>query len=359
MKVLFYISHPAQFHFFKNAVRELKKKNILTILVIKSKDVLQELIEDEDWDFINIESKERKKGRFFILWSLLKRDIKMFKICRSIKPDLLLGTGACITHIGKVLNIPAVTTLEDDYSVIKNLAKLTYPYSTKILAPRVCDVGKWQAKKIAYDGYMKLAYLHPNWFKPDRRELKEFCKGTFFLIRLSSLQAHHDFGIGGISEKDLQLLIKILEPHGSVFISSEKLLPPQFDSYILKLPISKIHHYIYYADILISDSQSMSVEAAILGTPCIRISDFAGRISVLEELEKKYQLTFGFKVDDIQKALNKLNELLNHPNLAKEFSKRRKQMLADKIDVSEFLIRLILNFPNSLNTKFDLSINRE
>lgn len=350
MKILFYISHPAQLHFFKNTVRELKKRSIQIILVIKSKDVLQKLVEDEGWDFINIESKERRKGRFFILWSLLKRDIKMFKICRSMKPDLMLGTGACIAHVGKVLSIPVITTLEDDYSVIKNLAKLTYPYTTKILAPRVCDVGKWQAKKIDYDGYMKLAYLHPNWFKPARNELNDFCNGPFFLIRLSSLQAHHDFGISGISENDLQVIIEILEPYGSVFISSEKTLPDKFDSYILKLPVSKIHHFIYYANILISDSQSMSVEAAMLGTPSIRISGFAGRISVLEELENKYQLTFGFKPNEIQSAQNKLSELLTLPNLSEEFSKRRMQMLADKVDVSKFLIRLILDFPNSIDT---------
>ena len=38
---------------------------------------------------------------------------------------------------------------------------------------------------------------------------------------------------------------------------------------------------------LVCDSQSMTVEAAILGIPSIRYSDFSGRIGVLEELEKR------------------------------------------------------------------------
>ena len=101
---------------------------------------------------------------------------------------------------------------------------------------------------------------------------------------------------------------------------------------------------------LVSDSQSMSVEAAVLGTPSIRYSGFAGRISVLEELEKKYQLTKGIPIGEVDYLFNTLNKYLSITDLKKEFQARKEKMLNEKIDVSSFLLWLIENCPKSIET---------
>jgi predicted glycosyltransferase len=98
---------------------------------------------------------------------------------------------------------------------------------------------------------------------------------------------------------------------------------------------------------LICDSQSMSVEAAILGIPSIRYSSFVGRISVLEELEHKYSLTYGIKAGYTEQLLQKTSELLQLNDLKTEFEDRRKKMLSEKINVTEFLVWLIENYPSS------------
>ena len=102
------------------------------------------------------------------------------------------------------------------------------------------------------------------------------------------------------------------------------------------------------ASMLISDSQSMTMEAAMLGIPSIRFSDFAGRISVLEELEHKYGLTYGIPTNLSERLFDKIDELLTFPDLEMEFQRRREQMLNDKIDVTAFLIWFIENFPKSV-----------
>jgi hypothetical protein len=94
----------------------------------------------------------------------------------------------------------------------------------------------------------------------------------------------------------------------------------------------------------------MSVEAAMLGTPSVRFSSFAGKISVLEELEHKYSLTFGVDPENPEKLFSKLNELLNMKNLKQDFQDRRKNMLADKIDVTAFMVWFIENYPESVQT---------
>ena len=110
------------------------------------------------------------------------------------------------------------------------------------------------------------------------------------------MTAHHDVGIKGLTVELVKQVIQIAERKGyTVFISSEAHLDESLLSYQLKINQNDIHPLMAFASLLISDSQSMSVESAMLGVPSIRFSDFAGRISVLEELENVYQLTFGVK----------------------------------------------------------------
>lgn len=348
MKVLIYLSHPAQFLFYKNAVDELRKENHQVAILIKSKDILSGLLDAHGWDYYNIMPSPRGDSKLAIFWSLIRRDIRLFRFALKNKPDLLMGTDASLAHVGLLMRIPCITTLEDDFGVIKKLAYLTYPFTSNILVPQVCDVGKWQAKKTAYSGYMKLAYLHPKRFTPQKDNLKIDAESPYFLIRLSGLNAHHDFGMKGIDDKLLDKTILQLERKGRVYISSENSLRSKYDRYKLNIPLKDMHHYLFYANMLICDSQSMAVEAAMLGTPSLRFSDFAGKISVLEELENKFELTFGIKTSKPEKLFKKIEELLSTPDLREVFQHRRKKMLAEKIDVTAFLVWYIKEFPRSM-----------
>ncbi|MBN1185603.1 MAG: DUF354 domain-containing protein [Bacteroidales bacterium] len=343
MKILFYFGHPAQYHFIKNTIRCLRERGHNIILSIKTKDVLEKLLREDNEVYNNLLPEGRKQTKLQILIGLLKRDLRLWHFVRGKEIDLFVGTDPSLAHIGHLLKIPVLTVLEDDYEVISGLAKMTFPFTNYILAPSVVRVGKFSYKKISYDGYMKLAYLHPNYFTPELVNIKK----PFFLLRLSQLKAHHDFGIGGLSDSLVDRIIATLSKHGGVAISSEKPLKNHYSRYLLRILPSKIHHYLANSSLLISDSQSMTMEAAMLGIPSIRFSDFAGRISVLEELEHKYGLTFGIKTDSPEKLFLKINELLSMPDLKKEFEYRRKCMLVDKIDVTAFMVWFIENYPSS------------
>lgn len=348
MKILFYFGHPAQYLFLRESIRRLSKNNKVTIL-IKTKDVLEKLIKNDGFNYINILQKERGKSKISIAFSLLKRNIKMFPIILKIKPDLLIGGDPSIAQLGALFNIRRITITEDDYSVIKTLGKLTFPFTDSILCPAICSVGKWGRKKIGYNGYMKLGYLHPNVFVPDTNILAKYNLNIkFVLIRLAKLTAHHDFGIHGIDSKLLDTIITLIENNNyKVYISAEGSTGAKHQSYLLKIDPSDMHHILATASLLISDSQSMSVEAAMLGVPSLRYSSFAGRISVLEELEHKYNLTFGIQIGKENELLNKLKHLMNIEDLTLEFQSRRAKMLTDKIDVTSFLVWFIENYPES------------
>lgn len=349
MRIIVYLGHPAQFHFFKNIVTQLMKDGHRVKILIKTKDVLENLLKLNNFEYENIQSVPRKNNRFSIFVASLARTYHVMKIALKFKADILIGGDASIAQTGFLLRRSAITVLEDDYEVIEKLAKLAYPFTSSIVVPSVCGVGKWEHKKVPYHGYMKLAYLHPNRFTADKEIVEKYIQEEkYCLIRLAQLTAHHDVGIKGLTVDLVKEVIQIAEKRGyTVFISSEAYLHESLLAYQLKINQNDIHHLMAYASLLISDSQSMSVESAMLGVPSIRFSDFAGRISVLEELENKYQLTFGVKTKQHKQLILLVNELLSNENLAVLFQLRRAQMLADKIDVTAFFVWFIENYPKS------------
>ncbi len=244
--------------------------------------------------------------------------------------------------------MPSIITVEDDASVIPHFAWMAFPFANVILAPGCCDVGRWAKRKLGYEGFQKLAYLHPNRFTPDPLRVPFLDDGRpYFLIRLSSLSAHHDFGVKGINPDTLKKLIHTMEKRGRVLISSERPLSKEFEKYQILLPVRDMHHLLFYADLFVGDSQSMAVEAAMLGTPSIRFSDFVGKIGVLEELEHRYGLTFGIPATDPEALIRKVSEVLDTPGLTDDFSARRQRMLDGKIDVTAFLTWLIQGYPRT------------
>jgi len=100
----------------------------------------------------------------------------------------------------------------------------------------------------------------------------------------------------------------------------------------------------------------MTVEACMLGTPSLRFNSFARKISVLNELETKYQLTHGYHINDESNFLSKFEELINTPNLRSIYQERRNKMLIDKIDLTAFLVWLFESYPDSIKK---LKINPE
>ena len=341
MKILIYLHHPSQFHVFKNCITELKKR--FEILIIAThKDILTNLLDEQGFEYINILPEGRNGNKFSIALSLLKQDYRLLKICLTHKPKLLIGTSTEITHVGRLLGIKSYFFIEDDISVVPLVGLLAHPFATKIVSPEVCNNGRWNNKTITYSGYQKLAYLHPNVFTPDYSVTSRYLpnKRPYCIIRLSSLDAHHDTSASGISNEFISQIINILNPIYTVFITTERRLSEEFSQYQLSINPLDIHHLLAFASIFIGDSQSMAVEAAMLGTPNVRISSFSGKISVLEELEHTYNLTVGIHPKDEERIITTIREIAENKEIKAEYQQRRHSMLRDKIDVTAWLIEL-------------------
>ena len=150
MKILFLLGRPAHFHLFKNTIEALKNQGHHPIVLIKKKDVLEDLLISEFVPFKSLLPKGRNDSRIGIALGLLKADLRMFIYCIKNRPDLMVGTSIVNSHVGKVLNIPIINVNEDDADVVPLYAKLSYPWANVILSPDSCNNGKWKNRTIHY-----------------------------------------------------------------------------------------------------------------------------------------------------------------------------------------------------------------
>lgn len=345
MRVMIQMSHPAHFHLYKNIAKQLKADGHDVHILIKSKDILEDLLIASGLQYTNIQPVAHRSHRVGIIFDTLLRMWRMGCYVKKHHIDLLTGCSAEVAQIGWLLHKHRINLGEDDATIIPQLIKLIKPFAERYYAPDSCNTGPLEPKTIHYAGYHKLAYLHPNKFTPSLETASKHVDTTkpYFLLRFAKLNAYHDLdnAAHGISTEVAQNLIDLLAPHGNIYITSERALEPQFEKYRLNINPLDIHHVMAFATLYIGDSQSMAVEAAMLGTPSIRFNDFAGRIGVLEELEHKYQLTFGISPRQPELLYSKVKELLSTENLKELFTDRRRRMLAEKIDVTDYLTREI------------------
>ncbi len=348
-RFLFYLVHPAKYHFHKIQINELLKKGHEVDILINTKDMLEELVIHEGWTYKNIFPNGRKiKGLHVYLSafiSIFRAVYKLLKFTKGKKYDLFIGD--LTTILGIIKRVPSLYPTDDVLSAVPEQA-IFFSTTSHIIAPQITDVGKYKNKKIPYYGYKSLAHLHPNHFKPNETVLsKSLIKKRFFLVRCTGFNATHDLNKKGISDDLLYKIIDLLRPHGEVLISSERELPPEILKHELNINKGDINHYMYYADLFISDSTTMSSEAAVLGTPSIEFDEYFHEIDQMKELEDKYQLIHCFNTSEEESFLNKISSLVLDKDLSKKYEDRRDVFLKDVIDLSAFLTWFYENYPKS------------
>ena len=352
MNVLIQLGHPAHFYLYKNVAKNLIADGNQVLFVIKSKDILETLLQNAGLPYVNINQHTHRGSKFGVLWDMLTREIKLIRLCRKHKIDLLTGSTPDVVHVGWWLRKWRVNTGEDDAAAVPLFGKIAAPFVQCLTTPIVCDNGIMENKSAKYPSYQELAYLHPNHFTADAKVVTGYgidVTKPYFVMRFASLHAHHDKGIKVINKEIAERLVKILEPFGTIYITSERPLEPQFEKYRIKINPLDMHHVMAFATLYIGDSQSMANEAAMLGVPSLRFNDFVGakKIGVMEEMEKVYGVTYGISSHEPDQLYAKVEELLAMPNLREEFQARRMKMLAEKIDVTAFLTWFIEHYPAS------------
>lgn len=347
MRIAFFINTPAHVHFHKYTIREMERRGHTVLVLARNYGDTLQLLDELGFNYYMYSNvPDSKYGKIINFpFSVLSA----FRYLRRQKPDILIGIGLYSTYTSLFLRKPCVIFTDSEptnfqFMLLKPIVKaIITPSSFKM------DLGP---KHIKINTYKEFAYLHANYFKPDPAIYDLLAiseKSDFVLLRFNAFDAVHDMGIKGFTIEEKRTLVKEIEKYYKVFISSETDLPEDLQKYAIKIPKHKIHNVIYYAKMVVADTQTIITEAAVLGTPAIRYNTFAGEHDMgnFIELEKKYDLVYSF--NDANKAINKVIELVQRPKLKKEWVQKRNRLLANKTDATEFMVSFIENYPESLS----------
>ena len=346
MNILLDISHPAHVHLLRNVYTQLVNDGHKVYVIAKPTKAITDLLDLYHIPFVPLGgNRDSMLGKAFLQISNF-----FYLLYFVVKHRIDIGVhGMTMAWVSRLTKMHSILTDDDDDAVEPLYARYAHPFADVILSP---EGTKRKSKKTIYvPSYHELAYLHPNEFTPDPSVLNDagLKQGEpYFVLRFNAFKAHHDVGVVGLTIENKRRLVEYLKTKGKVFITTERDIDDEFLPYQLKVSPDKAHSLMYYATMFIGDSQTMTSEAAVLGTPAIRCNTFVGRIHYLEEEEHRYCLTYGFRPEQSELMFQKIAELLSMPNLKQEWQQRRERMLNDKIDYTSFITWFIENYPVSV-----------
>jgi uncharacterized protein len=342
LKILIDIGHLAHVHLFKHFAREMTARGHQVHFTCRNREFVTELLEHEGFTFTSFgPSYASTAGK---LWGLLRFTWMLLRAALQFKPDIFISHSSMYAAIAAFLLRNPHISFEDTFNFEQ--VRLYKPFTAAILTGNY-DHPLKSKKVVRYPGYHELAYLHPSRFTPDISVLQELGVGQnekYVILRFVSWKASHDIGHKGISYENKLKAVAEFSKFAKVFISSESPLPSVLQPHRFPLPPHRMHHAIAYASLIFGESATMASEAAVLGIPGIYL-DNTGRLYTKEQHEK-YGLVFNYteSEEDQQKAIAKGVALLIALGIKEEWQEKRHKMLAEKIDVTAWLVDFIEAF---------------
>jgi len=341
MKVIIDIGHPGHVHLFRNFAQIFLDKGHSVLFTIREKEYEAELLKQAGFHF-KVLGKHYSSFSGKIL-GLVRYNLKLLFISIRFRPDLFLSHGSIYTLLSSLLLMKPNISLEDSGN--PEQVRLYLPFTGAVLTSTSFPV-RYGRKQVYYEGYHELAYLHPDYFRPDPAVLPELSikEGErYSIVRFVAWKASHDRNHHGLDYDQKVEIIRQLSQYGKVFISSESQLPPDLEKFRFPLSPDRLHHAMAFADIYVGEGATMASECAVLGTPAVYINTI--RRGYLEEQEKEYNLVSCFSSYD---GVNeKIEELLSNPNLKTETKSNRERLINCKCDVTAFLVKFVEEWPES------------
>lgn len=335
MRILIEITHPAHVHFFRNAIAELQKNGHSVAVTTRQKDVTIALL--ENFAIPHTVLSKTGSGTVALLSEMVLRDTRLWRFCRKFKPDVLAAiSGVFAAHAGFLLRKPVIVWDDTEHQKFSHM--ITCPFVKTVYSPD-CYMKSLGKKQRFYPGCHELAYLHPNRFTPDAEIVKELGINPtekYCIIRLVKWGAHHDVGQHGFAADQKLNFIKQISQYAKPYITSEGELPQELENYRLKIPVHQIHHVMAFASLCVGEGATVMSESAVLGVPAVYINTLKlGYINMHEQYGLVKQTT------DTDQALQYCIDLLSDPETKEKCAAARKKLLADKIDVTDFIVDAI------------------
>ncbi|HEV7230305.1 MAG TPA: DUF354 domain-containing protein [Bacteroidia bacterium] len=336
MKIFIDIGHPAHVHYFRHFTKIMEKKGHTVFITARDKEVTFSLL-----DFYKMPYSNRgkgKKGFFGKLFYILQADLFLLRQALKVKPDIFLSFGSpYASHTAWLLRKPHIAFDDTDHNFFEHL--LYVSFTKAILTPEVYlkDYGK---KHMRFKGFMELCSLHPNRYKPETAPA--IADKKYILLRFVSWEASHDMGLSGLSMADKYELVRELSKYADIIISSESPLPDDLKELGYSVHPARMHDLLAGAQLLVSESLTMSAESAFLGTPTLCISTAqAGTLD--EEVRLGLIELFRTSAGVIPRAI----EMVKDPKYKDQFKRKSAETVKQLVDVTGLMVWFVENYPLS------------
>ncbi|AGN02207.1 hypothetical protein L593_11310 [Salinarchaeum sp. Harcht-Bsk1] len=339
MRVHFDVTHPAHVHLFRHAIESLAAEGHAVGVTAREKEVTTALL---DAYGIEHEVLSRKREAAWALgpeWGV--RTLRTLDYVRRFDPDVVVSQ-LNPSAVGAATLTRTPSVVFHDSETAGRLADVLAPLTDVVCSPTGVQQRLGDNHRF-YDGFHELAYLHPDRFEADPDLLAEYgvdSEASYAVVRFVSMGAYHDVGEAGLAREQKRRLVETLAEHGPVYVSSEGEPPADLPGDSVPVPPDAIHHLLANASVFVGDSDTMAIEAAVLGTPTVRVDSFGdgdvlGCFNELERFDLVHSTTDG------DEAVERAAELADDPAATDRWRRRRDRLLDETVDVSAYMVDTI------------------
>ena len=337
MHVFVAIQHPAHVHFFRHAISELEAEGHRVDVFVRDKEVIRDLLDAHGVEHTVLADAAAASSLPTLAATQIRYEARLLREARKRDPDVMVEIGGtAVAHVSKLVDARSVVFTDTEHATLSNA--VTFPFADAVWTPECFteDVG---GKQVRYPGYHELAYLHPDRFDPDPTVLEAAGVGpdeSFVVFRLVSWNASHDVGAGGVDDA-ADVVRRIEETGTTVLVTAEGDLPPALADRQVSVAPERMHDLLAHADLFVGEGATMAAESAVLGTPALYVNTL--RMGYTDELEAEYGLLENFNGDERhRRAVERAVEILGGDGpAAAEWAARRRRLLAEKRDTTEFV----------------------
>ena len=271
MKVWIDISNAPHVHFFKDLIREIKAKVIVTT---RKFDSVPEILDLNNIEYTVIGNHGGSDVKEKLIASS-KRILELTEFIADKDVDLAVFKHSVeAPRVAYGLQIPSICVVDNEHGIAQN--KLMLPLSTKVVAPKciptqeIIQFGVKKENLIQFNGICELAHVRN--FTPDPHVVTQLGLDpdrNIVVMRPEPAKANYFNG-----DRKKTIIKKILQNNTfdqcvvfPRFEEQKKVL--QFPHTVIPTKAVDALSLMHYADLVISAGGSMNREAICVGTPAI------------------------------------------------------------------------------------------
>lgn len=340
MKYIFELNHPKHYYQFKYIMQNLVKDGHEIKVLARDKDVLLHVLQEEGvtYEIFGLHQKkmvDKVLGTPRLVWNY-------YQIARRFRPDVIVSKASFYgCAVAKMVGAKSVIFPDSEVVTVTN--RYVVPLATLVITPGSFGLN-FGAKHKRIKGLFEDCYLSPAVLKQQTHidASVQALQSPYAILRFVGWYANHDVKNSGLTLDEKKAIIQAIEPHMTVYISSEKPLPQELQRYQLPTPANKIHQVLAGADLYLGDSQTMATEAALLGAPAIRSNSFVGPNDMTNfiVLEKQYGLLRNIR--DFEDVLAAVKQMAAHSE-KKTWLDKKKAYFEQVGDANKDITEMIEN----------------